>query len=94
MINIALIILVIKNTDIVFKSMLDNFSFLFNEAILLVIVKKTRGTTKVNIKLMNRSPKGLMYSIVLSLATIPITLPKIREITIEKVNQYFFIKFI
>ena len=75
----ALIKLVTKNTKIVLVRILDNLIFFDKEAILLVIVKKTSGTTRVNIKLTNKSPKGLTLDIKLSLANKPNKLPIAKE---------------
>ena len=48
----------------------------------------------INIKLTNKSPKGLILDIKLSLANKPNKLPIAKENIIEIVNQYFFIKLI
>ena len=92
--KIALIVAVKKKMSIVFVNTFDSLYSFGSLAMLVTIVNNTKGTTKVNIKLTNKSPNGLMYSIVLVEEKTPKIVPKIRENTIEIVNKYFFKKII
>ena len=82
--------LVITKMIMVFVRIFDNFAFLSMFAILLVIVKNTSGTTKVNIRLTKISPRGEMPETKLLEAKSPSNVPMTRANSIQIEKPYFF----
>ena len=88
--GITLIALVITKIKNVLVKTLESLQVLFMLEILLEMVKNTRGTTNVNIRLTKISPRGEIVSTNVLEANIPTKVALIRATIIEKTNQYFF----